>query len=441
MQVEAPPKSSATTTTSTTPMAMSISAYAAQYSGMTKIKRLRDITTRFPQYRDEALFLLQKELADSFTVDTYKEVCDKEGLEQDEEWIRRKSQEIRRLMDAANTELSNAKSSSNKESIRLGYMEQGNLLMEQGNFFEASRAYDAAREFAAKPQHHVESYFKLIVCSLNMSPPQQHQALSYANKIESEDPIVKNQVKAAQGLCYMLKGDYRSAAKSFVDVDTSVLQNTFSHVISSSDVALYGCLCALSSMDLQDLKRLILESKTFKIGLDQIPYARSMLQSFCSSLFGDCLTQLRANLNNMSLDMYLHTRLNSMFDMIMERILLQYCQPYSSLDLQRMSTSLKIDLSVLESDLAKLIGNNKLNYRIDSAKHQFHRKVTNDRDKAIDKITALNELHASAIRQGTLRLSLMQHNVGVFAARGSATTGAGSPRHYRGAMPEGYESD
>ncbi len=403
-----------------------ITTYASQYTGMTKINRLKDLAKKFPD-NHECKELLQKEYLTAYLVDMYKEFCEKEKVPLDEQWVLTATRETRRRLDAANTELSNAKSSSNREAIRLGYMELGNLEKDRGNFHEASRAFQSAREYAVSTQHHTDSYFKLIVCFLDLPSASAHQALTFASKIEHDDPLIKSQVKAVLGLCYMLKGEFGTAARAFADVDMSVFQNKFSYVMTASDVALYGCLCAMAQMDLPDMKRLLLESRTFRKGLEQVPYARSMLQSFCSSDFGDCLLQLKSNQAAMNMDMYLtKPACVALTEIITERILLQYCQPYSALDLRRMAAALNKELPALEAELARLIGKGVLNYRIDSANHHLQRKVLNDRDVTIEKVTALHDSHASSIRQGTLRLSLVQHNMCVVAPKSAGQT-HGSP--------------
>lgn len=399
--------------------------YSSHYSGMTKILRLKHIARTFPKLQSEAMNLLAKEVTAGFSTELYTELCElartygmNDTLVFDEEWVRKAAQEKRRRVEAVSTDLSHAKSSSNKEAIRRGHMELGMLYMEHYELLEAIKEFNRTRDYAGKAEHYIETSFKIAVCYMDLGMFMQAQ--SAVNKVsESTEPLqAKAQVKALQGLCSMLDGSYSAAANAFLETDSSVLGgSSFSNVIATRDVALYGCLCALATMDPPKMKRLVLDSKTIKTSLEQVPWARSLVQSFCSSAFGECLSLLHAKEEEMKLDMYLAPHVQALFKHIFTRTLIQYCHPYISLDMTRMSGALGMPLNKLESELATLIASDKMPFRIDSAAHQLHRKVQDDRDVAIEKVTMLNDLHATSIRQGILRLSLMQHSFSVLSSK------------------------
>ena len=52
-------------------------------------------------------------------------------------------------------------------------------------------------------------------------------------------------------------------------------------------------------------------------------------------------------------------------------------------------------------------------FRIDSEKKHLYRKIKNDNDIAMDKVSQLTEIHASSIKSAMMKLSLMAHNFSV----------------------------
>ena len=202
-------------------------------------------------------------------------------------------------------------------------------------------------------------------------------------------------------------------------------------MVSIADIGLYSCLCALATLDLGEIKRLALDSRNCKLLLEQAPEMRSMVEAFCSSSYGEFLRLLAVKQPDMQLDTHLHGHLEGLLHMIANRVLIQYCKPYITLDLRRMAAALNKEVHALESNLAKLIAKGDIPFRIDSAQHQLHRKVQNEHDVAYEKVTALAEMHASSVRQGILRLSLQQHNFSVMPEQSASKSSTGKDKRAR----------
>jgi hypothetical protein len=193
--------------------------YSSHYSGMTKILRLKHIARTFPKLQSEAMNLLCKEVTAGFSTELYTELCElartygiNDTLVFDEEWVRKAAQEKRRRVEAASTDLSHAKSSSNKEAIRRGHMELGMLYMEHYELLEAVKEFNRTRDYAGKAEHYIETSFKIAICYMDLGMFMQAQ--SAVNKVsDNTEPLqAKAQVKALQGLCSMLDGSYSAAA-------------------------------------------------------------------------------------------------------------------------------------------------------------------------------------------------------------------------------------
>ena len=409
---------------------LSVETYLEDYTSTTKPLRLKYIFSTFSNLRDETLELLASELKKGLRVDMLAELSQVACMVNspsayDDEWARKVQQERRRGIAAAESNLSHAKSSSNKESIRRAFVEMGDLLVEHGELLEAIKCYQRTRDYFGKPEHSVETYSKIAICHIDLGRNNYINAEHAVMKIDVPlTPPLKAQIMSIQGLLSMLAGRYSRAAREFLDIDGAALnKDNISNVITIADIGLYSCLCALATLDLGDIKRLVLDSKKCKLILEQSPEMRSMVEAFCSSNYGEFLRLLAVKQADMQLDMHLNGHLEGLLDMISDRVLIQYCRPYATLDLQRMASALNKDITVLESDLAKLIAKGDIKFRIDSAQHQLHRKVQNEHDTAYEKVTALAEMHASSIRQGILRLSLQQHNFSVMPEQTGTGTG------------------
>ena len=90
------------------------------------------------------------------------------------------------------------------------------------------------------------------------------------------------------------------------------------------NVAMYGGLCALATFERSQLHKEVVISNTFKLFLELEPQLRDVIINFYESKYGKCLTQLEDMKDNMMLDIYLASHVNTLFSMIRSRSLVQY---------------------------------------------------------------------------------------------------------------------
>ena len=193
---------------------LDIDSYLAEYTGPTKLLRLKHIAATFSNLRGGALELLAAELKQGLNVDMLGElsqVASMVNCPDDDEWTRKAHQERRRGMAAAEANLSHAKSSSIKESIRRAHVEMGNLLVEHGELIEAVKCYQRTRDYFGKPEHSVETYTKIAICHIDLGRSNSAMAEHALMKIDVPlTPTLKGQVMAIQALLSMLAGRYVS---------------------------------------------------------------------------------------------------------------------------------------------------------------------------------------------------------------------------------------
>lgn len=74
--------------------------------------------------------------------------------------------------------------------------------------------------------------------------------------------------------------------------------------------------------------------------------------------------------NDFLLDIHLHSHVETLYDNIRKKALVQYFSPFLTVDMNKMAESFGTTVSKLERELAKLITENLIQARIDS-----HKKV------------------------------------------------------------------
>ena len=412
--------------------------YISGYAGTTKALRLRFIATKFSDpLQQEANNLLASELKKGLNLEMLQELSQTAQLNPhdafDEEWANKVSLERRRGIADAETNLSHAKSSANKENIRRGHMELGDIYVEHGDLAEAINCYRRSRDYFSKPEHAVETYSKIAVSHIDCMEYGKAEAVLYKLDGATMSAPSKSHISITRGLLSFHKGEYNRACRYFLEVDGTLLiknsgdittlANSIRNVMTISDVSIYCCFCALVSFDVSDIKRLLLDSKTFKPILEytsslsiyspSVPSMRELMTDFINSDYNNFLKKLNIIKTNLYYDMYIYKHIDKLVEIISDKVIIQYCKPYTALDIKRMAYSLNKNIFELEKDLARLIATGDIAFRIDTAKHELLHKIQNDRDVTIEKVAALNEMHASSIKQGILRLSLLEHQFSV----------------------------
>jgi COP9 signalosome complex subunit 1 len=204
---------------------------------------------------------------------------------------------------------------------------------------------------------------------------------------------------------------FLDAANQLTSVPLADEGNPFaSGVASAEDVALYETLCALATMDRDQLQRL-LETQANGF-LDLAPSLRYVLQHYCRADYPGCLRILYQLRPALELDMFLEPHLEKLFDTIMQKCIIEYLKPYRKVNLVHMASIFSTPIDRLIPMLAELIGAGRIPHaRIDCLEQTLERRT----DEALvqrqlttkKKILAmeqdiLNDAHAMIIRVACL---------------------------------------
>ncbi|XP_026180165.1 COP9 signalosome complex subunit 1 isoform X2 [Mastacembelus armatus] len=331
---------------------LDLEQYASSYSGLMRIERLQFIAEHCPQLRVEALKMALTFVQRTFNVDTYEEIHRKlteatrevQGVPDtvpeggvvppplDSAWAESTRKKALLKLEKLDTDLKNYKGNSIKESIRRGHDDLGDHYLDCGDLSNALKCYSRARDYCTSAKHVINMCLNVIKVSVYLQ--NWSHVLSYVNKAESTPEIaeqrgerdsqnqaVLTKLKCAAGLAELASRKYKLAAKCF-------LQASFDHcdcpeLLSPSNVAVYGGLCALATFDRQELQRNVISSSSFKLFLELEPQIRDIIFKFYESKYASCLKLLDEMKDNLLLDMYLAPHVRTLYSQIRNRALIQ----------------------------------------------------------------------------------------------------------------------
>lgn len=105
----------------------------------------------------------------------------------------------------------------------------------------------------------VEAAMKVIVVAMDFNNLSHID--NQLHKVElsaSESPVLQAQLTAARALTCLKRGEFQDAAHKFAQV-SPYLGDSLTQLICAEDVALYGTLCTLVSLEHEQVRNILLE--------------------------------------------------------------------------------------------------------------------------------------------------------------------------------------
>ncbi|KLJ06526.1 hypothetical protein EMPG_10069 [Blastomyces silverae] len=353
----------------------------------------------------------------------------------DAAWVDHTSKVVKAETDRLEHELKGYKNNLIKESIRMGNEDLGHHYHRIGDLPNASKAYSRMREYCTTTSHIASMLFKNINVAIDrgdwlgvQSSVQRLRNLQFKPEDEAKS---KAKMFAALGLSQLASSAYHSAAINFLSTDPVITDN-YKEVISANDIAVYGGLCALASMDRADLQTHVLENKSFRNFLELEPHIRRAISFFCASKFRLCLDILDAYRADYLLDIHLQKHVPVLYSRIRTKAMQQYIIPYSRVTLDAMvkvfspdqAASIKpnggtIDLkSPFIVELIDMIQKGTLDARVDIEKGVLVTTQTNTRENVQAAVVQnvkeyVNTAHIQLLRMNILHAGLEVPPVGI----------------------------
>lgn len=419
---------------------LDLEQYASSYRGLMRIERLQFVAQHCPQLRLEALVLAASFVQRTFNVDVYEELHRKlveavreaqgnleavaEGREDfpmlDTSWAESTRKKALLRLEKLDTDLKNYKGNSIKESIRRGHDDLGDHYLDCGDLSNALKCYSRARDYCTSAKHLVNMCLNVIKVSVYLQ--NWSHVLSYVTKAEStpelaeqrgerEGQAVYTKLKCAAGLAELASRKYKQAAKCFLSA--SFDHCDFPELLSPSNVAVYGGLCALATFDRCELQKNVISSSCFKLFLELEPQVREIIFTFYESKYASCLQRLNAIRDNLLLDMYLAPHVPALYAQIRSRALIQYFSPYVSADMGKMAVAFNTSLPALEDELTRLILDGTISARIDSHSKILHARDVDQRSSTFERSLQTGREFQRRITATILRAAVLRNHIHV----------------------------
>ncbi|KAK9910584.1 hypothetical protein M0R45_034540 [Rubus argutus] len=411
---------------------LDIEAYASLYSGRTKISRLLFIAdhSRSNQAMElEALRMAYDEIKKGENTQLFRDVVQKIdgrlGPEyvMDLAWCESVDRRAEQKREKLENELNAYRTNLIKESIRMGYNDFGDFHYSHGQLGDAFKNYVRTRDYCTTSKHIVHMCMSSILVSIEMG--QFAHVSSYVSKAEQSqqtpealDSVTVAKLRCAAGLANLEAKKYKLAARKFLETGHE-LGNHYNEVIAPQDVATYGGLCALASFDRTELKNKVIDNLNFRNFLELVPEIREIINDFYSSRYASCLDYLGNLKANLLLDIHLHDHLETLYDQIRNKALIQYTHPFVSVDLNMMANAFKTDVAGLEKELEALITDNQVQARIDSHNKILYARHADQRNATFQRALQTGNEFDRDVKSMLLRVNLIKHEFSLKQAKKS----------------------
>lgn len=173
-------------------------------------------------------------------------------------------------------------------------------------------------------------------------------------------------LKMVSGIAYLHSDKYYDAAKSFLETGDLASCQSYNSITSANDVATYGGLLALTSMDRSELQSRVLDNTNFRNYLELEPHIRKAVSMFVNGRYSACLAILESYRADYLLDIHLQKHVAAIYSQIRSKCIVQYFIPFSCVTLESMNQAFAKPGDSLEAELITMIRAGKLQARINT---------------------------------------------------------------------------
>ncbi|KAL3737730.1 hypothetical protein ACJRO7_019287 [Eucalyptus globulus] len=410
---------------------LDVETYASLYRDRTKVARLLFIADRcdneampLEALGMEALRMAYDEIKKGENTQLFREVVGKirgrlgDKYEMDAAWCETVDRRAEQKKEKLENELNSYRTNLIKESIRMGYNDFGDFHYAHGALGDAFKSYVRTRDYCTTSKHIISMCMNAILVSIEMG--QFTHVTSYVSKAEQTpdalDPITVAKLRCAAGLAHLETKKYKLAARKFLETGPE-LGSHYNEVIAPQDVATYGGLCALASFDRTELKNKVIDNLNFRNFLELVPEVRELINDFYSSHYASCLEYLGNLKPNLLLDIHLHDHVETLYDQIRHKALIQYTHPFVSVDLRMMANAFKTSVAGLEKELEALITDNQIQARIDSHNKILYARHADQRNATFQRVLQTGSEFDRDVRSMLLRANLIKYDHNLRASR------------------------
>jgi COP9 signalosome complex subunit 1 len=444
------------------PPTFDLEAYSSNYEGPLQPLRLAHIAMHCPSLSRQALSIAIKSAKSGKDVSLYRRLVTLASFlnlndlaTQDLEWTDRTEDANKRENIRLEQELKGYKNNLIRESIRMGQEDLATHLLLTGGpapqvaseneqpqsastvgLNAAYGAFGKMRDFCTTPTHVASMTLRLLhtaiiqaVAALQSGSSANtyfNAVLSNANRLRSVGAKEEEMVKltpiayAAIGVAQLNSGNYRDAAESFLAVPFdltlagSVHNFDFTrYVASANDIAIYGGLTALATLDREQLSTRVLGG-SFRAFLELEPHMRKAISLFTTAKYRACLETLQRYYADWNLDIFLGSGVGSFrgshVDHLLARIrqksITSHLASYSQISLASLAETFPPPNAAngqapgvaIEKELISLIQSANLPFRLDAVSGTLVAPSTDSRTTThADAVSTANEIERSLL--------------------------------------------
>ncbi|KAL9051890.1 MAG: hypothetical protein Q9162_005728 [Coniocarpon cinnabarinum] len=353
-------------------------------------------------------------------------------VQPDEAWIAQSTAQTNAETSRLESELKGYKNNLIKESIRMAQEELGTHQFATGNLAEAGRAYGKMREFCTTQAHLAYMHLRMALVAVaqqNWMNVQVFVSRVLAQPTFGDYNKIAPALKPLLGLAYLSNADFATAAAHFIATDPAftTMESVGNGiqlnraVLSPNDVATYGALCALATLNRGEIQSQVLESSApFRQFLELEPHMRRALTAFASGKYTQCLSTLSAYRADWLCDVYLHRHVENLITLIRRKCIVEYFKPFSAVTIQSMAEAFGDgNEQSMQEELIGLITSNTLQARIDApAGLLLKPATTSERIRIAEKAIKSADEQERALRLRLWRVEMLSCGLEVKGGRG-----------------------
>ncbi|KAJ2311219.1 hypothetical protein IWW52_002432 [Coemansia sp. RSA 2704] len=408
----------AVTTSRPTLKGFDLQEYLGGYKGYAKIRRAIYAGERCPDLSVESYRVALGEVEqNTYDAKTFTHLCktlsqltgdDIDGSE----WSGRVNKLAKDQDTEIRGELERAKKQvSKRESLRAQklYVE---LLQKRGMMDEAVRALQEGRNFCADVKD--QALLHIDAARISQIMGRWLQVATYIQRTESvlPDPAEPTATELAVLRAQSSFGDCKwSVAVSELQAlsfDKMLSGGIFARgVVTARDIALYGTLAGLASLERDQIKAKLIDNVMFGQFLDNMPECQLLLQSYYNSKYADALARLSQIMSFCKLDPVIGPHVAALEQRIKDNIVVLYTQPFASIRMDSMAEALCFSsVKVLEDTLVRMIDSKLIQARIDGPTGFLVKHAVDPRDAALKRV---DEMHQAFTLQAELMSARIQY--------------------------------
>ena len=238
-----------------------------------------------------------------------------------------------------------------------------------GELSKAFEAFSKMRQDVSMTKQIIDISKHLIEVAIEQE--NWNAVTSHTQKIKGllstseEDKLLLPYLSACEGLAYLDAKEYHVAAHRFLQCETGV-GFKFNTIITPNDIAVYGGLCALATMDRNELQANVLENSSFRTYLELEAHIRRAITFFINSKYTSCLEVLESYRTDYLLDIHLQKHFDDLYQLVRSKSIVQYFIPFSKVTLDELNKAFMPPGKSIEKELVQMIMRKELNARIDT---------------------------------------------------------------------------